>query len=164
MSPGEAYNSRREAHHAAGMSNDGRRPRRVISANATPVSSAIDPHDSTMLDRSDATRRSRRAWTARARTFAAIGASSALALVATACGGGQTPSGIASVASGSTTTTTVPQTSTARYVACMRAHGVIDFPDPLPGGGFHLAGDTASRQFEAAARACQSTGLHWNGA
>jgi hypothetical protein len=49
------------------------------------------------------------------------------------------------------------------FARCMRSHGITDFPDPLPGGGFNAPGDTNSPQFEAAARACQSTGVHWNG-
>jgi hypothetical protein len=49
------------------------------------------------------------------------------------------------------------------FARCMRSHGITDFPDPLPGGGFNLPGNTNSPQFEAAARACQTTGVHWNG-
>jgi hypothetical protein len=50
------------------------------------------------------------------------------------------------------------------FAICVRAHGITDFPDPLPGGGFNLLFDTNSPQFDAAARACQSTGVHWNSA
>ncbi len=50
------------------------------------------------------------------------------------------------------------------FSSCMRSHGITDFPDPLPGGGFNIPGNTTSPQFEAAARACQSTGVHWNSA
>ena len=49
------------------------------------------------------------------------------------------------------------------FASCMRSHGIADFPDPLPGGGWDLPGDTSSPQFAAAARSCQSTGIHWNG-
>ena len=50
------------------------------------------------------------------------------------------------------------------FAICMRSHGITDFPDPLPGGGFNIPGDTNSAQFEAAASECQSTGIHWNSA
>ncbi len=50
------------------------------------------------------------------------------------------------------------------FARCMRSHGITDFPDPLPGGGWDVPGDTNSPQFGAAANACQSTGLHWNAA
>lgn len=50
------------------------------------------------------------------------------------------------------------------FARCMRSHGITDFPDPLPGGGWDLPGNSNSPQFEAAARACQSTGIHWNAA
>lgn len=46
------------------------------------------------------------------------------------------------------------------FSRCMRSHGITDFPDPLPGGGWAIPGDTNSPQFAAAARACQSTGIH----
>jgi hypothetical protein len=49
------------------------------------------------------------------------------------------------------------------FARCMRSHGITDFPDPLPGGGWDVPGDTNTPQFEAAAHACQVTGIHWNG-
>jgi hypothetical protein len=63
------------------------------------------------------------------------------------------------------------------FANCMRSRGITDFPDPQPGGGFDLdelpagaglpegnsGGSTESPQFAAAANACQSTGMHWNG-
>jgi hypothetical protein len=53
------------------------------------------------------------------------------------------------------------------FASCMRSHGIKDFPDPLPGGGFDLPGDTSSPRFEAAENACQappgSPGVHVNG-
>jgi hypothetical protein len=49
------------------------------------------------------------------------------------------------------------------FARCMRSHGITDFPDPLPSGGWDLPGDTSSPQFHAAAHACQATGIHWNG-
>jgi hypothetical protein len=49
------------------------------------------------------------------------------------------------------------------FANCMRSHGITDFPDPLPGGGWDIPGNTTSPHFETAANACQSTGIHWNG-
>jgi hypothetical protein len=42
------------------------------------------------------------------------------------------------------------------YASCMRSHGVTNFPDPLPGGGFNFTGNTSSPQFQAADTACRS--------
>lgn len=41
------------------------------------------------------------------------------------------------------------------YAHCMRSHGITNFPDPLPGGGFNITGNTNSQQFQAADKACQ---------
>jgi uncharacterized protein YceK len=49
------------------------------------------------------------------------------------------------------------------FAHCMRSHGITDFPDPLPGGGWDITGNTNTPQFEAAANACRSTGIHWSG-
>jgi hypothetical protein len=51
------------------------------------------------------------------------------------------------------------------FANCMRTHGITDFPDPLPSGGFDIPGNTNTPQFEAAQNACQtstgsSTGAH----
>lgn len=43
------------------------------------------------------------------------------------------------------------------YAHCMRSHGITSFPDPLPGGGFSITGDTNSQQFQAADNACRAT-------
>jgi hypothetical protein len=48
------------------------------------------------------------------------------------------------------------------FARCMRSRGITDFPDPMPGGGWDLPGDTNSPQFEVAAHACQATGIHWD--
>ena len=50
-----------------------------------------------------------------------------------------------------------------KFAECMRSHGITDFPDPMAGGGWDLPGDTDSPQFDAAAHACQTTGIDWNG-
>jgi hypothetical protein len=49
------------------------------------------------------------------------------------------------------------------FARCMRSHGIADFPDPRPDGGYDITGDTSSPPFEAAAHACRVTGIHWNG-
>ena len=53
------------------------------------------------------------------------------------------------------------------YAECMRSHGIPDFPDPLPGGGFNIPGNTNTPQFQAAQTACGakpgSRGVHPNG-
>jgi hypothetical protein len=36
----------------------------------------------------------------------------------------------------------------------MRSHGITDYPDPMPGGGFRITFDTSTPQFEAARNAC----------
>jgi hypothetical protein len=53
-----------------------------------------------------------------------------------------------------------PKTSHAqelREAKCMRAHGVPNFPDPLPGGGYDYPGsiDPNSPAFQRASSACQ---------
>jgi hypothetical protein len=51
------------------------------------------------------------------------------------------------------------QSQGLKYAACMRAHGVPNFPDPQPGsnGGFLITGvDPNSPQFQSAQQACQS--------
>lgn len=60
-----------------------------------------------------------------------------------------------------------------KYAQCMRAHGVVNFPDPhltsggigVPGGiGFNLSGiDLNSPRTRAANRACQSIAAHAKG-
>jgi hypothetical protein len=50
------------------------------------------------------------------------------------------------------------------FANCLRAHGITDFPDPMPGGGFDIPGDTNSPQFQAAENSCRarsgSSGAH----
>jgi hypothetical protein len=50
------------------------------------------------------------------------------------------------------------------FANCMRAHEITDFPDPMPGGGFDIPGDTNSPQFRAAENSCRarsgSSGAH----
>jgi hypothetical protein len=53
-----------------------------------------------------------------------------------------------------------------KYSQCMRQHGIKNFPDPNPGGGFQIQGgvDPNSPQFQAAAKACAQYQPGGNGA
>jgi hypothetical protein len=79
----------------------------------------------------------------------------ALGLLAAACGG-SSAEGVAQVGATTTTTTTTDESSDpAAYSACMRSHGVADFPDPDSKGRIRLRQpDTESPRFRAAAEAC----------
>ena len=102
-----------------------------------------------------------------------------IALLTAACGGGSAnPPGSANSRGSATsprsgassdpgTSATAGGSSTynkaVAYAQCMRAHGVPNFPDPLPNGGFGLSpavtGGTAgqvSPQSQAAERACSA--------
>ena len=93
-------------------------------------------------------------------------AAALLAVVAAGCGGGSASPGVASVA-----TTTSPAKEPAgtgsntnatgkkqTYSACMRAHGLPNFPDASAEGGIAIDAssglDPNSAQFKAAQRAC----------
>jgi hypothetical protein len=96
-----------------------------------------------------------RAWPA-ARSATAVIATAALALLATACSGGgsSTGSGGSPQAEGSSNSP-----SAVAYSACMRGHGVPNYPDPgsngnLPKGNAPDFGVSTS-QFVAAERACR---------
>ncbi len=111
-----------------------------------------------MTDSTRAVGRLRRAWPATARSGTAIIVAAALALLVAACGSGGSPSSAGSGGSpnagGSTTSP-----SAVAYSACMRSHGVPNFPDPsssgqIPKGSAQQLGVSTS-QYEAAQRACQ---------
>jgi hypothetical protein len=69
-----------------------------------------------------------------------------LSLLAAGCGGGGSP-GVASIRSFSTpTATTTPQNGALAYSACMRSHGVPNFPDPASGGA--ITKEAAVRAFK----------------
>ena len=100
-------------------------------------------------------RRSRRPWPWPARTAAAVIATAALALLA-ACAGGPSSAG-AGGSPGSGGSAGSP--SAVAYAACMRSHGVPNYPDPssngsLPKGNAQAFG-VSSSQFQAARTACQ---------
>jgi hypothetical protein len=80
----------------------------------------------------------------RGRVLAALAVG--VALLAAACGGG----GGSPSASGSS----VRQKLVA-FAHCMRSHGVPDFPDPLPQGGFPPTGGGNTPQAHSAKGACQ---------
>lgn len=98
-------------------------------------------------------------------TFALL--SVVVPVVLAACGGGSASPGVASL--GSTTTTTisggtasatkaVDYADSVKYAACMRQHGIANFPDPQPNGGFRFGPGThmqqGSTQFKAADKTC----------
>jgi hypothetical protein len=95
----------------------------------------------------------------------ALAAAAGLGLLASACGGSSTE-GVAQVDSTQTTTdasTSSPDSGPgepAAYSACMRSHGVPNFPDPNSNGGIKLDStrglDRSSPQFESAEEACKS--------
>jgi hypothetical protein len=92
-------------------------------------------------------------------------AAALLAVIAAGCGGGSASPGVASVA---TTTPAKEPAATGSdknatgkkqtYSACMRAHGLPNFPDPTADGGIAIEAssglDPNSAQFKAAHRAC----------
>ena len=90
-----------------------------------------------------------------------------LVLLAGGCGSGSKAPSIANLGATSTTSSTggspTRSASTTRdlvaYSGCMRSHGVQNFPDPKPGGGFDLTGTGINRfspQVESAQKACAS--------
>jgi hypothetical protein len=63
----------------------------------------------------------------------------------------------AAACAGSPSTSTGSAPSNLTYAQCMRAHGVLNFPDPTGTGQFVLTGiDTHSAQFQAAVAACKA--------
>jgi hypothetical protein len=91
------------------------------------------------------------------RTAAAIIVTVVLALLAAACSGGSPSSAGSGGSSNAGGSTSSP--SAVAYSACMRSHGVPNFPDPgssgqIPKGSAQQLGVSTS-QYEAAQRACQ---------
>jgi hypothetical protein len=101
-----------------------------------------------------------------------------LSLLIAACGGGASPSSVASMAKTTSTTVagadaggTAPANPTdqakhyqqaLKLSQCMRAHGVTDFPDPSASGGIRMSSNGPSSDlnpdnstFSAAQKACQ---------
>ena len=112
-------------------------------------------------------RRSRRDWPGGAPTAVVIIAAAGLALLPAACGGGSPSSHVAGLGSMTTTESSSPTTAAAStgkndpiaFSHCMRAHGVLNFPDPNSSGSIpkvSLQQLAVSRaQFQTAQSACQ---------
>lgn len=88
-----------------------------------------------------------------------------VALLAAGCGGGSPSRSVASVASTGSATNSNPTPGTPfdKYSACMRSHGVPQFPDPTNNGrtlnlrvGPGQAVDPESPQYRSAQDACSS--------
>jgi hypothetical protein len=100
-----------------------------------------------------------------ARRALAILAAAGLALLASACGGGSPSSKVAQVGTINSANPASSAGNAQAYSACMRSHGVGNFPDPDSNGKISVTGgsdkdqlpgvDTNSQQFRAAARACR---------
>jgi hypothetical protein len=81
-----------------------------------------------------------------------LGAVVGLCLLVSACG--STSANVAHI--GTTGTTTSSRSGPRAFSACMRSHGLANFPDPGSDGRFHAAGiDTRSQAYRAAYRACR---------
>jgi hypothetical protein len=106
-------------------------------------------------------RRPRRGWPPAARTAAAIIASAALALPAAVFG--NTPSSTVGGGSTNARASTLSRSTNVQkalaYSRCMRAHGVLKFPDPSSSGAIPKVGlqqlGVSSTVFQAAQKACQ---------
>ena len=117
-----------------------------------------------MNDRARVMGRLRRAWPPIVRTAAVITATSALALLAAACGGAP-GSHVAQLGSTTTKSSTSSSAAAAQqngmlaFSRCMRSHGVPNFPDPNSSGALpksqvdQLA--ASSPQFPPAHRTCE---------
>jgi hypothetical protein len=79
----------------------------------------------------------RRPWPLRARAMVAVTTIGGIALLATACGGGSSPS----TAGGST-----QHDRALAYSQCMRSHGIANFPDPNSNGDLLVQGHDSSGQ------------------
>jgi hypothetical protein len=91
-----------------------------------------------------------------ARTAAGVITAAALALLVAACGGSGSSAGSDGTANAGMSRTSA---SLVAYSACMRSHGVPNYPDPdssgqLPKPDAHLLG-VSSTQLQAGQRACQ---------
>jgi hypothetical protein len=109
----------------------------------------------------DSTRAMRRPRRARpARTAAAIIATAAVALLAAACSSGSPPSTGSSGSGGSSNAGgSAGSRSAVAFSACMRSHGVPNYPDPGSGGQLQKTSaqqlGVSISQFNAAQTACQ---------
>ena len=96
----------------------------------------------------------RRAWPRPAGTAAAAIATTVLALLAVACGGSSSPGAVGGGSPGISALA-----SAVAYSACVRSHGVPNYPDPrsdgnLPKGSARAFG-VSNSQYQGAQRACR---------
>jgi hypothetical protein len=85
----------------------------------------------------------------------------ALGTLAAACGSGLASPGVAKAPSSTSTTSGSSSQSSSyksalAYTTCIRSHGVPNFPDPTPSGGFNISSNPNDPQLQAAQTACQS--------
>jgi hypothetical protein len=110
-----------------------------------------------MNDSTRVIRRPWRAWPPTARATAAVIAAAVLALLAGACSSGSPSSAGSGGSPNAAGSTSSP--SAVGYSACMRSHGVPNFPDPDSGGAIPKADaqrfGVSSSQLQAAQQACQ---------
>jgi hypothetical protein len=106
-----------------------------------------------MSDRTRAARRPRGAWR---RSVAPVVAAAVLALPAAACSGSPSSGGAGAASHGEGSTNSP---SALAFSACMRSHGVPNYPDPDSGGQLPKtdAGQlgVSTSQYQAAQQACQ---------
>jgi hypothetical protein len=107
-----------------------------------------------MSDSTRAIRRARQALPRPAEIAAAAVATTVLALLAVACGGSNSPRATGRGSPGNSASA-----SAVAYSACMRSHGVPNYPDPgsdgnLPKGNAQAFGVSDS-QYQASERACK---------
>ena len=113
-----------------------------------------------MNDSTRVMRRPRRAGPRPARTAAAIIATAALALLASACSGSPSSRGSPS-STGTGGASSAFASHELAFSRCVRGHGVPDFPDPQPSSG-KFPGSSAQQlgvsdsMLRAASRACQN--------
>jgi O-glycosyl hydrolase len=109
---------------------------------------------------------------ATARLGGVLAALAGLGLIAAGCGGGAAHEGVGTIAgstaaagSSSADGSEPSKAQLLRYAECMRAHGIRDFPDPVPapGGGYafqvHITPgsdlDPSTPRYESSDQACQ---------
>jgi hypothetical protein len=93
----------------------------------------------------------------------ALGGVVGLSLLAAACGGGSSNSKVAQISTTGSGNSSASSSASSKgdvraYSACMRSHGVANFPDPDSKGRIAMNSgvDPESPQFKTAARACQT--------
>ena len=94
---------------------------------------------------------------------AACSSASTTPTIAATTGTSATSSSSTSSGASSTAVSSGTYQKSVAYAACMRQHGVPNFPDPLPNGGFEISTDVTggtngqvSPQYAAAVNACAS--------